>query len=165
MRFQRRIRQTHERLADDIGERHARLPGDTMPRARDDHQLIARGQMGLQRRQVGDIRDDPHFGAPGGECEHELAARALLQVDGKIGITREKVAQLPRQERSERGGVRQQPDAPFQPGGIRVQFAAHLLNLLEDQACMSHQRVAGRGRAHAPACALQKRRAQRGFHP
>jgi hypothetical protein len=110
-----------------------------MLRARHYDKSILGERPSLQGREIGDVSRDSKIGSVVCQRQSDLDARALFEIDGQVGIGHKETAKRIREECGHRGRIGQDPDPPFQTGGIRPQFAAHLLHLEQYEARMGSE--------------------------
>ena len=106
----------------------------------------------------------PMSALPVGHSGDDLVAQALFEIDVDLRVRGEELAERLGQEFGERVRVGQQPDVALQAVGVLAQLAAHALGLLQQQACVVHERAARRRRLHALAIAIQQRGAELDLH-
>ena len=118
MNFQCPIRQTDERLFDDVAEIEGLLIVEAMTSARDHHETVLREEPGLQCRQVSNVRNHAEIGASVCKCQRDLRARSLSNIDRKIRVIGEKIAELARKNIRQGRCVRPQANASLEADGI-----------------------------------------------
>ena len=139
--------------------------GERMRRRRDEHEAIDAERETLPGRVTSSVPATmPMSALPVGDRGDDLVAQALFEIDVDLRMRGEEIAQRLGQEFGERVRVGQQPDVALEAVGVLAQLATHALGLLQQQACVVHERAARRRRLHALAIAIQQRGAELDLH-
>lgn len=158
------LAEADEIVLHDLLKRDAPLRGQGMrARNREDEAVGGEGK-GLQRAVRHRVRNDADVGEAAGDRLHGFCAQALLDVHADQRPPGEEDAEHVRQELGQRDGVGPQADVRLDARRVLAQLALHLLDLLQHQARVMGQRVAGRRRFDAAPAAFEQGQADGLFH-
>ncbi|MNP37207.1 hypothetical protein D3C76_1306420 [compost metagenome] len=147
-------------MGEAVDEAWCRVLRQWMPKGCHQHQWVIAKRQGLQMFTGRSGRDDPQIRHALGDRLHDPQARQLLDIDTDAWVLGQIAGQQFGQVFSQGCRVAQQPHLALLALRILGQVELQALDLLLDQPGMLQQRLARRGRLHAPAIAFKQWRTQ-----